>query len=422
MQTKKVKNTKSQKKVLTAHRLARLSVKRRSGRNIKLSLLVGVLALILFCTSYLNTALGRGIESMSDRLGADVLVVPAGYDSNLKGAILRGEPSEFYLPYEYIEEVQSLPGVEQASPQLFIMSLSASCCSLPVQLIGFEQDTDFNVRSWLRRLDIDNMSDNQVIVGDYINSTVGDKLKFFNHEFEIVGKLESTGTGFDSSVFMTMEAAQSILRHDFFVKEISEKAQAQQQIDPTKTKAVSTILVKKTSGTDSGELARSINEHFRGRQVYGLTTQNLLGEVATKFQSLKIFSVTTSVLLWLLSCLVLHFAFAAMFKEREKEFSMLLVLGSGKNYVRRLILIETILICLRGSLIGVSIGFFFCYFFNNLLSTIWALPWIQIPLWGGLSIALATLLLSTITGPLAGIGFCRQLLRGEPYLALNRQD
>lgn len=415
-------NKMQKNKPLSARHLAQLSVKRCAGRNKRLSLLVFVLALILFCTSYLNISLGRGIESMSDRLGADVLVVPSGYDSNLKGAILRGEPSEFYLPYEVIDEVRQLPGVERATPQLFIMSLSSSCCSMPVQLIGFEQETDFNVKSWLRRLDIEQLANNQVIVGDYIGSSVGDKLKFFNRDFEIVGRLESTGTGFDSSVFMTMQAAQDILQHDFFIKEISEKATANKQLDPTKTKAVSTILVKREKGTDAGELARQINEHFRGRQVYGLTTQNLLGEVATKFQSLKIFSIAVLALLWVLSYLVLHFAFGAMFKERTKEFSMLLVLGCGKRYIRSLIIYETILVCIRGALAGVTSGFFICYVFNDLFSTIWALPAIKISLPGGLAIAIATFVIATIIGPLAGIGFCKGLLNREPYLALNRQD
>ena len=39
-----------------------------------------------------SLSLSRGLESLSDRLGADVIVVPAGYKAEIESVLLKGEP------------------------------------------------------------------------------------------------------------------------------------------------------------------------------------------------------------------------------------------------------------------------------------------------------------------------------------------
>lgn len=41
---------------------------------------------------------------MSKRLGADLMIIPYGYEKQLQSALLRGEPSTFYLDQQLEEK------------------------------------------------------------------------------------------------------------------------------------------------------------------------------------------------------------------------------------------------------------------------------------------------------------------------------
>ena len=72
---------------------------------------------------------------MSDRLGADVMVVPEGYDPHVDSILLSGKPSTFYLPDTALQENSAMRediGIEQISPQTFLahtqsLMLCVSC-------------------------------------------------------------------------------------------------------------------------------------------------------------------------------------------------------------------------------------------------------------------------------------------------------
>lgn len=197
---------------LSTWRLASANLSKKPWRSISLALVVAIFAFMLLVGSMISSNLQQGIGSLSARMGADLLVVPQGQGKKIEGVILRAEPSTFYLKRSLLDVIESIPTVERASGQLFISSLDAQCCSVKVQLIGIDQSTDFVVEPWLRRAVERPLTGNEVIVGDYIFGQVGDELTFFDQTFKIVGRLEPTGMGFDSSVFMTMDAARKVGR------------------------------------------------------------------------------------------------------------------------------------------------------------------------------------------------------------------
>ena len=60
-------------------------------------------AFSLYAGSVLSLSLSGGVSSMSDRLGADIMVVPEGYDPHIDSILLSGKPSTFYLPRDVME-------------------------------------------------------------------------------------------------------------------------------------------------------------------------------------------------------------------------------------------------------------------------------------------------------------------------------
>ncbi|MDR1049343.1 MAG: ABC transporter permease, partial [Synergistaceae bacterium] len=195
-------------KSLTFSDIAVCNLKRRPFRSVCLVSLVAALAFVLFGGSLITYSLINGTDGLAKRLGADILIVPQGYDQTLEGILLRGEPSAFYMNAEWIGKISATDGVREVSPHLYVASLSAACCSVPVQIIGFDQKTDFIVEPWIRTSLPGNLADDEVVIGGAISGRVGNKLMFFDRVYRIAAKMENTWTGFDASIFMNMNAAR----------------------------------------------------------------------------------------------------------------------------------------------------------------------------------------------------------------------
>lgn len=77
-------------------------------RSICMILLVTLSSIIVYMGSVFSLSLKHGLDSLSNRLGADVIVVPAGYKAEIESVLLKGEPSTFYLPENTMKNWSSL--------------------------------------------------------------------------------------------------------------------------------------------------------------------------------------------------------------------------------------------------------------------------------------------------------------------------
>jgi hypothetical protein len=137
---------------LTTFRLAAINLLAKPWRTAGLAALVGVFAFALLAGSVIDRQLAKGLGGLSERLGADLLIVPYGYERSAKAALLRGEPGSFYMSAKVFERLRNFPGVAAATPQLFLASLATACCSERVQIIAYDQESDFLVKPWLEEL------------------------------------------------------------------------------------------------------------------------------------------------------------------------------------------------------------------------------------------------------------------------------
>ncbi len=201
--------------------LAKKNIKNKASRAYPMILLTTILCFVIFLSSFLIISLKNGISSLANRMGADIIVVPEGYDSKITGAILRGEPNSFFFDKSVAERVSKIEGVEKVSPQLYLATLSAGCCSFPIQIIGVDLKDDFIVGAWLTSRIDNKLADNEVIAGYNIQGNHNSEVKFFNQGFKIKAKLDKTGMGFDESVFMSMEQTRKLAKeYEIPVEEI----------------------------------------------------------------------------------------------------------------------------------------------------------------------------------------------------------
>jgi putative ABC transport system permease protein len=376
-----------------------ISLRNIAYRKFRAVCLVGTvifLSFVLIAGSLLTVCLKNGIGSISARLGADALFVPYGYEQYAEGALLRGEPSSFYFDGDTARQLLILPDISEATPQLFIASFDSPHCSVKVQMIGYDAQTDFLLAPWLNDEVPGGPGDSEVIVGSKINGNIGDKLTFFSHEYIVVGKLKDTGMGFDTSAFINLDMAQIALK---------EYARLGGENVPDGDDVISSIAINVAPGIDLPEFAKNIRLGYRDLRVSVIETQTMISGMSANLDALISVIGLLSVLLWVLAAGVLALIFTLSINERRREFGIYRALGASKTKLAAIILSEAAVTGAIGAAIGLALVSFVYFLFEPLLSISIDLPYLRPS--GG-----------TIAGLLVG-GFVLSLATGQAAAAFS---
>jgi putative ABC transport system permease protein len=384
----------------------------RPFRSLCLVILIAVLSFTLVGGSLVASSLVKGVDSMSKRLGADLLIVPSGYDRAIEGILLRSESGSFYMDDDWVNKIAALEGVRTASPQLFITSLSASCCTLPVQLVGFDRGTDFVIGPWVNTVFGGGLTDEEIIIGSAISGQVGATLRFFNRDYRVAARLDRTGMGFDSSVFMNMSSAK---------RAAEDCILAGGQIPPL-DKCVSSILVS----VDPGYTPRNVYDAIQKTFDYGnsgvvpVLSKKIINTVVDGLHGLIGFIVIMIVVLWALAISVLIILFCVTLGERTQEFGVYRALGASRKKLVNLILCESALISLAGSVGGMVFSLIIILPFGALIGEITQMPYILPSIGRFVLIMGMSLLLSFIAGPLASLYPALKIGGMDVYAVIRR--
>ena len=106
-------------------------------------------ATVFFSTILINN-LKLGIKNTTERMGADMIVVPKKGTENVRESLFAGTPCTVFFNRAWEDAVRNIDGVERVSAQMYVATLSASCCDIPVQIIAFDPETDFVIQPWLQ--------------------------------------------------------------------------------------------------------------------------------------------------------------------------------------------------------------------------------------------------------------------------------
>lgn len=396
---------------LSTLRLALANLAQKPFRTLSLSLVVAIFTFMLYAGSMVSANLESGIQSLSARMGADLLVVPQGEGKKIESVLLRANPSTFYLDAGMLDVVRKVPGVAQASGQLFISSLDAQCCTVKVQLIGIDQESDFVVAPWLRTQVERPLVGNEVIVGDYIFGAIGSKIKFYDQEFTIVGRLEPTGMGFDSSVFMTMEAARRIAR-------IASPEKAD-EID----RSYSAVLVRVKPGVDPISISDGMLDQLGlGANVNFVFASNMMSDTSAKLQRITggLYGVAAGV--WCVAAIVMFIVFFFAFNERQKEFATLRALGAPKSKVISLVLTESTLMSLIGSVFGIGFGALVVSLFADTIADLIDLPYLTPSTAMIATTVLVSFAAGIVTCPIASLQTVWRIGKRDIYTSLREGE
>jgi ABC-type transport system, involved in lipoprotein release, permease component len=386
---------------------------RRPGRTLALAALTALLALSVFGGSIVVMSLRQGLNSLESRLGADIIVVPSSAQSKVsfQNMLLQGTTGAFYMDAENLDRVREVDGVEIAAPQVFLASLKADCCSVKIQVIGFDPETDFFVRPWIEQSYTRELNELDVLVGCKVEAKVGETIRIYEQRCKVVGKLAPTGTGLDTAVYCGMDTMKLLLRAAE-AKGVSHKVTSDPDDD-----VISAIYVKVRDGYDISQVNSKIQGHTR--KCTAVRTRSMLTDVA---DSLAGISNTITVLIaavWLLALVVLLIVFAMIAGERKREFAVLRLLGTSRSMLGGLILKESALCSLAGGVLGVLLASLIVFPFTTLIETKLGLPYLRPEISDVILLGLASAAATVMIGAAASCWASLRLSRVDPGTVLR---
>ena len=386
---------------------------RRPGRTAALVALTALLALSVFGGSIVVMSLRQGLNSLESRLGADIIVVPSSAQSKVsfQNMLLQGTTGAFYMDAENLERVREVEGVEVAAPQVFLASLKADCCSVKIQVIGFDPETDFFVRPWIEQSYSMDLDDLDVMVGCKVEAGIGETIRIYDERCKVVGRLAATGTGLDTAVYCNMSTMKILLKAAE-AKGVSHKVTSDPDDD-----VLSAIYVKVREGYDISQVNSKIQGHTR--KCSAVRTKSMLTDVSDSLAGISNTITMLIVAIWVLALVILLIAFAMIAGERKREFAVLRLLGTSRSMLSRLVLKESALCSLAGGVLGVLSASMIVFPFTTLIETKLSLPYLRPVISTVLLLALGSLAATVIIGAAASIWASFRLSRVDPGIALR---
>lgn len=308
---------------------------------LSIALLVSALVFILSFVRRVDAV----IRLTSDRLGADILIVPSGSRGAADDILLENRVKTFYMDKALLEKVRGIPGIDALTYQTYLASITGECCDVPeTVVVAFDQDSDFIIKPWLGDYRGKRLLKGEALVGNEsaMNIRVGltdVEGVLFGNLFRMVGVLEKTGTGLDTAIFIDETNIGDIL-----VKGKSGLKEGQ----------ISIMFAKVKRGVDPASVAGEIEDSVIevdavARKDIGKNILGTLGDLN------RLFFVTVTIAS-LFSVLLVWAVFSAIANERSWEIGIMRAIGAREFHISRLFLIEVFCIGIAGSIVGVIAG------------------------------------------------------------------
>jgi len=400
-------------KAITSLTLARCNLKSKPFRSAALAVVVVVLAFTLFGGAVLSDSLNNGLSSLEMRLGADLAVLPPDSEAKYQGIVLSGEPGRFYFDKSMEEQIANVEGVAQVTSQFYITSISADCCSVPVQIIGIDPATDFVTMPWITKVYGGDIKDGELIVGSDITCGTGCKLKFYNQNYPVAAQLGKTATGMDYTVYANRNTVKAIaasaketgvyLNIDSFNGDID--------------RSISSVLVKLEKGYDSDKAATNIRRAVDGVSI--VRSESIFAGISNSLNVLGGIIDVISIALWIAAALILAALFSVTINGRKKEFAVLRTLGATRGKLTLIVLTEALSVSVSGAVAGIGFAALIVFPFSTYIGDKIGLPYLLPGFGGVLRILFVSLALSVLAGTLSAVYSAVKISRAETYAVLR---
>ncbi|SHN57999.1 ABC transporter permease [Desulfitobacterium chlororespirans] len=390
-----------------------LSKRRVQSLSTMLSVTVSVAVLLALFLVYYGVT--EGIATSKQRLGADILVIPAQAETMLTDTdlLFTGAPAVIYMTEDVAGQVAEIAGVVRVTPQFFGQTLNESCCSSTgeVRLIGFDPESDWVIQPWTDQLIGRKLAADEIIIGSNVGGFEVASANILGNPVQVAARLDFTGTNMDQSILMDIDTvrafSKNIAGYDHFWARYGEPETL-----------VSALLVQ----VEEGQSATVAYQISRLGKFKVIEQSSVFKEIQGQMQVVFLIMLGCGVLLVLASILQLFGRFLSMAWDRKSELGLYRALGATKQDLRRLIAGEALLLTGSGILLGLAAGGGLYRLVLNLLQTQSTFPF-RVP--GGPAVAagvfglvclFSLISFSAVSVPLGQVG------KIDPSLAIQRGD
>jgi putative ABC transport system permease protein len=127
--------------------------------------------------------------------------------------------------------------------------------------------------------------------------------------------------------------------------------------------SINMAFLQLTAGSDPQRVAQSINQEFQNLNAVSS------GEFITQerlFKTVNVFTWTVTLISFVTCCIILMNTFLMAVSERTKEIGILMAIGWGRAMIMKTIILEALILCLTGGIIGNLLSLLQNWFFNML--------------------------------------------------------
>ena len=332
-------------------RLIANSLLRRRWQSLATLLGVALGAGLLLAVFLLYHGFEQGLERGRQRLGADLLVVPANATVDPDRALFAGSPLSVYMDKKFADEARKIKGVRRVEAQFFTQSLKLECCSVGTEsrLIGIEDKVTQRLAEMSpnghAKLDSD-----EVIVGSELLGEVnkpGSLIELLGYIFKLGYRLEPTGTALDYSILMPIESARDLAAKSDPLKPVWVDAGDPHQL-------ISALLIEVDDLQHSKQIGREIEALGPLKVIRAADTFQRLKRLMSAF----VFVLAAAGGLTAIGGVVYllgHFSSVAW--DRKGEWALYRALGATKPKMVQLVVGESVALSVGGALIGVPLGY-----------------------------------------------------------------
>ncbi|MFZ5814569.1 MAG: FtsX-like permease family protein [Bacillota bacterium] len=390
-------------------RLAALNLLRNPGRTLAVILGVLLVAGTTFAGGLITLGVRHAVAKGLDRLGADLMVVPRGSVEATHTALVMGEPVTFYMDGSVGRQVAAIDGVRAVSPQIYVETLASSaCCTGRLMLVGYDPESDFTVKPWLRYALNRELEADEILVGNHVLGVTGDPLVFYGTTFRIAARLDPTGMGMDETVFLPQEAVWEMARNSV--------TQAEKPLT-IPDGHISALLVDLDDPARAPAVAEQIEASLAGVSV--LTAGQIAKGVSDDLGGLMGYLLPVVLGVLLVSLLLFIILFAAVAHERSREIGLLRAMGATANQAISVLLLEAALLGALGGAAGVLAGRVVYGLFKEAIMVSYTLPFLYPSAAEQTALGAAVVALSALGGGLAAAYPAMRLARLDPHYAIH---
>lgn len=393
-----------------------ISVQNLRARKLRTGFMVFfvfLLSFTFFAGSILMDSMKRGIESTTDKMGSDLIVVPEQESGRLQESFFAGEPCTIYFDKEWLGKIQDIKGIKRATPQLYLATMASSCCDAPVQLIAFDPETDFIVQPWLEKQGDLQLKTGQVVVGYNIAAETGEKVKFYDTEFTVAAKLEKTGMGYDDSAFMNFDTIYAL--------KDSDKANENLKLEQGEN-LISMVLADVSKESSAVRVRSEIRLEYAKDDILVCSANELMTGLSAGIEKFASYGNVTVALLFLATEMALLSVFTITIHERKCEFGIMYTMGARRGQMWAMIVSEAVIISVLGGILGIAVSGGLLFTFHNLIAIKLDIPYFNVAIGEMSLVAGKCLLISILTGLAASAYSAYQISKEEPYKLIRENE